>query len=178
MYLILGVTGHQWALRNTLCYYLILGVTGHQWALRNTWCYGPRLVSPLKRLTCFSLRLSLSPSLRLSVSLSLRLSERSLRITRGRKNQFLVGRTDGRTVGRRDGQKIYVRYFTYGTNHKSYLKKKWRAKNLLYVLYADILKIGAPSVRTDRKSIVRGTIYCTLLYFGTNHKKSYIPGKK
>ena len=117
-------------------------------------------ISPPRKFTCFSL----SPSLRLS--------ERSLRITRGRKNQFLVGRTDGRSVGETDRKSI-VRYFTYGTNHKSYLKKKWRAKNLLYRRY--------PLNRRAQKYGQK--IYCTVLsivlYELLRHKsqKSYIPGK-
>ncbi len=117
---------------------VILGVTGHQWALRNTWCYGPRLVG-LRRFTCFSLSPSLSFSLSLSVS-------RNAPYNYAWKKKPVFSRTDGRTVGETDRKSI-VRYFTYGTNHKSYMKKKWRAKNLLYVLYADILKIGAPKNR-------------------------------
>ncbi len=88
----------------------------------------------------------------LSLRLSLRLSERSLRITRGRNNQFLVGRTDGRTDGRSERRTENLLYGTLRTAQITkvtiYLKKKWRAKNLLYRRYP----------------LNRQKIYCTVLY--------------
>ncbi len=78
------------------------------------------------------------------------------------KKKPVFSRTDGRSVGETDRKSI-VRYCTLRTaNHKSYLKKKWCAKNLLYVLYADILKIGAPK-NTQCKD--RQKIYCTRYYY-------------
>ena len=132
--------------------YAILGVTGHQWALRNTWCYGPRLVYPLRRFTCFSLSLSVSPH----APCELRVEE---------KTSFYVGivgkhsrQTDGRSERRTENllygtiyctaqitkvtflkkkvsaPKIYCTVL-YGTNHKSYisnLKKNWARPRISY----------------------------------------------
>ncbi len=162
-----GTIGHNppTKLTNTcFTYDVILGVTGHQWALRNTWCYRPMLVYPLRKFTCFSLRLSL----RLSLSPSLRLSERSLQITCGRKNQFLrrqkVGKhsrqTDGRTDGRRDGQKFYCTVQST-VQHKSQKLHSWK-KNKRAI---NLLQYGTVRHKSQRSNIPKKWARPKISYF-------------